>query len=162
MNEKCICTGVYYLTAMLIVSIATAMSVASLNVYYRGKLSCHSVPKYLRRFLRLKTSNRRMSLIGTESPPTSTLAPLILRSYSSKKKKKSLLHDQWQTSMDYLYRLIAQHQTRSREQFEQNLLAEEWQLLGRFVDRLLVYLFLVGTIVIFGLIFGQVPHLRLK
>ena len=64
--------------------------------------------------------------------------------------------------MDYLYRLIAQHQSRSHEQVEQNLIAEEWQLLGRRVDQLLVYLFLCGTILIFGLIFGQVPHLRLK
>lgn len=155
--------GVYYLTAILIVSIATAMSVASLNVYYRGKTSRHSVPKFLRRFLHSNRSDRRVSLTTTtEATHTSNFAPLILRSSSSKKKKRSMLHDQWQTSMDYLYRLIAQHQTRSQEQFEQNLIAEEWHLLGRFVDRLLVYLFLFGTIFIFGLIFGQVPNLRLK
>lgn len=151
---------------MLIVSIATAMSVASLNLYHRGKSSRQRVPKLFRRFLRSNPSSSRIldSYLSSNRPTSdsSNFAPLILRSYRSKRKKRTFLQDQWQASLDYLYRLIAEHQSRSDEQLEQNLIAEEWHMLGRLVDHLLVYLFLFGAVIVFGLIFGQVPHLRLK
>lgn len=37
----------YYLAAILIVSIATAMSVASLNLYHYGKNYIHPVPQWM-------------------------------------------------------------------------------------------------------------------
>ena len=41
--------GVYYFSAIIIVSIATAMSVASLNLYHHGKHHIHPVPKWIGR-----------------------------------------------------------------------------------------------------------------
>jgi len=41
--------GVYYLSAIIIVSIATAMSVASLNLYHYGKHHIYPVPKWIAR-----------------------------------------------------------------------------------------------------------------
>jgi hypothetical protein len=44
-----ICLGVYYFSAIIIVSIATAMSVASLNIYHHGKHHARPVPKWIAR-----------------------------------------------------------------------------------------------------------------
>ncbi|UJR27280.1 hypothetical protein I4U23_008575 [Adineta vaga] len=41
--------GIYYFSAIIIVSIATAMSVASLNLYHYGKTYRHPVPKWTAR-----------------------------------------------------------------------------------------------------------------
>ncbi len=41
--------GIYYFSAIIIVSIATAMSVASLNIYHHGKNHPRPVPKWLAR-----------------------------------------------------------------------------------------------------------------
>ena len=41
--------GIYYFSAIIIVSIATAMSVASLNIYHHGKHNPHPVPKWIAR-----------------------------------------------------------------------------------------------------------------
>lgn len=41
--------GIYYFSAIIIVSIATAMSVASLNIYHHGKHHPHPVPKWIAR-----------------------------------------------------------------------------------------------------------------
>ena len=40
-------SGIYYFSSIIIVSIATAMSVASLNLYHRGKHHPHPVPKWI-------------------------------------------------------------------------------------------------------------------
>lgn len=46
-NVMCFFAGVYYFSAIIIVSIATAMSVASLNLYHYGKHHARPVPKWI-------------------------------------------------------------------------------------------------------------------
>ena len=46
--------GIYYFSAIIIVSIATAMSVASLNLYHHGKHHVHPVPHWLARLFFIK------------------------------------------------------------------------------------------------------------
>lgn len=112
--------------------------------------------------------------------------PLILRSYastqassnnsSSRQHHKSIERDNQSCStdlpnintknmklpLDYIHRLVEQHENRHEEQEHNKRIGQEWQLLGRIVDRLFVFLFLITTIIVFLLIFVQAPHLRLK
>ena len=66
------------------------------------------------------------------------------------------------SSFDYFHRLIGKSERRYEEQEYNGIIAQEWQIVGRVVDRLLVYIFLIGTMFVFGFIFRQAPHLRLK
>ena len=59
------------------------------------------------------------------------------------------------SSIDSIHRLIEQQQY-------QTIIGRQWQILGRVLDRLLVYLFFFGTIFVFYLILSQAPQLRLK
>ena len=64
--------------------------------------------------------------------------------------------------MHYIYRLIEQNERRCEQQEHNSTIGQEWQILGRVIDRLFVFLFLIGTMFVFGIIFHQAPHLRLK
>ena len=91
-----------------------------------------------------------------------TSVPLVLRSYSSKSKEKSNSRARLKSSADYIHRLIEQNEQRCEQQEHQATIGQEWQILSRVVDRLLVYVFVVGTLLVFAIIFSQAPHLRLK
>ena len=65
-------------------------------------------------------------------------------------------------SMDYIHRLVEQNERRYEQQEHQTTIGHEWQILSRVVDRLLVLIFLLGTMFIFLFIFFQAPLLRLK
>ena len=90
--------------------------------------------------------------------------PLILRSYTPKQLhlQKSNPNRQFSPSNDYIHRLIEQNERRYEQQELNATIGQEWQILGRVIDRLLVYIFLIGTMLVFVVIFGQAPHLRLK
>ncbi|CAF4330223.1 unnamed protein product, partial [Adineta steineri] len=61
-----------------------------------------------------------------------------------------------------LYRLIEQNERRCKQQEHNTTIAQQWQILGRVIDRLFIVVFLIGTMLVFGFIFYQAPHLRLK
>ncbi|CAF1025375.1 unnamed protein product [Rotaria sp. Silwood1] len=253
--------GVYYFSAIIIVSIATGMSVASLNLYHRGKHYLHPVPNWMVRLFfiiipkllfmniefpiysqnqeenllkckRTKTSfslvqsetkkkqtkllnkyssnktdytskntslhNGKMTLYEDPIEPniTSSLTssdnlhsfdfytspPLILRSCTSiqssnrhqqqksnDKNNQTYLTDlsnkysnSMRLSIDYIHRIVEQNEHRYEQQEQNRIITQEWQILGRVVDRLLVFIFLISTMVVFLFIFLQAPHLRLK
>jgi len=158
--------GVYYLSAIIIVSIATAMSVASLNLYHRGKHHVQPVPKWISRLffcllpklllMNISLPNRlkKRERISSDIMTRIVSSPLI--------RSKSIEVNRIQYSIDYIHRLIEHNQRRSEEQDANLLIIQEWQILGRVVDRLFVWIFLIGTMFVFYLIFSQAPRLRLK
>jgi hypothetical protein len=82
--------------------------------------------------------------------------PLLLHPYLSNEKNRLKF------SLDYIYRLIEQNERRCEQQEHNAIIEQEWQILGRVMDRLFVSIFLIGTMLVFGFIFYQAPHLRLK
>lgn len=145
------------------------MSVASLNLYHRGKYHVHPVPKWMSRlfffllpkmlFMNIDFPNRlkkRQRLNGRISSDMSRVlsSPLI--------RSKSIEISRVKCSIDYIHRLIEQNQRRSDEQDANLLIIQEWQIVGRVIDRLFVWVFLLGTMFVFYLIFSQAPRLRLK
>jgi hypothetical protein len=88
---------------------------------------------------------------------TVTSVPLVLRSNTLKQQSSDL-----KSSFDYIQRLIEQNERRCEQQEHNTMIGQEWQILGRVVDRLFVYIFLIGTLFVFGFIFRQAPDLRLK
>jgi hypothetical protein len=95
----------------------------------------------------------------TYSDSVHTSAPLVLRSYTSKQDK---FNETIKSSMDYIHRLIEQNERRFEQQEHNTIIGQEWQILGRVVDRLLVFVFLIGSMLVFLYILRQAPHLRLK
>jgi hypothetical protein len=113
-----------------------------------------------------------------------TSPPLILRSYtslqSSNNPNKSQQQQQQQdnqsylidssnknlnnrkVSIDYIHRLVEQNERRYEQQERHTTIGHEWQILSQVVDRLLVFIFLIGTMLVFLYIFRQAPLLRLK
>ena len=105
-----------------------------------------------------------------------TSPPLILRSYTSFQSAKQPQKDNqnhlpdlsnkttnnMKLSIDYIHRLVEQNERRYERQEHNTSIEHEWQILSRVVDRLLVFVFLFSTMLVFYLIFGQAPHLRLK
>jgi hypothetical protein len=112
-----------------------------------------------------------------------TSPPLILRSYpsfqSSNNPSKQQQQQQQQSkdaqnqyidstnknmkfSTDYIHRLIEQNERRYEQQEHITTIGREWQLLSQVVDRLLVFVFLISTMLVFFFIFRQAPLLRLK
>ncbi|CAF1098898.1 unnamed protein product [Adineta ricciae] len=257
--------GIYYFSAIIIVSIATAMSVASLNLYHHGKTHLRSVPKWIALLffiiipkllfmnielprnwqdrrdsivkymssspypLRSKTKKKHIKTFNKAAmnkyeytnsttsvpngkmtlyedriehdPTTATTSltysdnlhscdffappPLILRSYTSyqsptntstKQKQKqsekenpnhasessSKSTSSFNSSADYVHRLVEQNERRYEKQEHHASIACEWQILSRVVDRLLVFVFFVSNILVFYIIFRQAPLLRLK
>jgi hypothetical protein len=170
-------SGVYYFSAIIIVSIATAMSVASLNLYHHGKYHIHPVPNWLSRLffiiipkllfmnidLPIRLRKRRMEynplqngrIVSNEGRLS---IPLILRSCPPKPNENTRL----KFSFEYIHRLIEQNERRCEQQEHNTIIGQEWQILGRVIDRLFVLIFLIGTMLVFGFIFSQAPHLRLK
>lgn len=179
----------------MIVSIATAMSVASLNLYHFGKHHIHPVPKWLGRlffiiipkllFMKIdlparckkpktklsKKCNCKNSLQNgtvtsdeedkiTSNPVSRSSIPLVLRSCPSKQLSNET--SRLKFSFDYIHRLIEQNERRSEQQEHNTSIAQEWQILGRVIDRLFVLIFSIGTMLVFIFIFYQAPHLRLK
>ncbi|CAF2799300.1 unnamed protein product [Rotaria sp. Silwood2] len=202
--------------------IATAMSVASLNLYHHGKKNIYPVPKWIAQLffviipkllfmnidLPIRWQQRRNSMLNNtrissrknqseynytnETKKTNSLhngpialdedpferdkvtltssdnihktsLPLVLRSYTSKQQiHKSSHNNNFKSSIHYIHRLIEKNERRCEEQENKTKIAQEWQILGQVVDRLLVYLFLICTILVFGFILFQAPHLRLK
>jgi hypothetical protein len=65
-------------------------------------------------------------------------------------------------SFDYIYHLIEQNERRCEQQEHNTTIGQEWQILGRVIDRLFVFIFLISTMLVFVFIFYQAPHLRLK
>ncbi len=107
--------------------------------------------------------------------------PLILRSYpllqssnhsstkqQSQKENPNDLTDSsnktanMKLSMNYIHRLIEQNERRFEQQEHQTTIGQEWQILSQVVDRLLVFVFLIGTTLVFLFIFRQAPLIRLK
>jgi glutamine amidotransferase PdxT len=84
-----------------------------------------------------------------------TCAPLILRSNWESQRHR-------QTSIDYIHHVIKRNEHRCQQQDYRTIIEQEWQILSRIVDRLFACLFLIGTMLVFLVIFGQAPHLRLK
>lgn len=211
-------SGIYYLAAIIVVSIATAMSVASLNLYHHGKYYVHPVPRWMARLFFLiipkilfmnidlparwqkRRNNIVNSIISTMNYPYEcnfsnlipkipngniksdeeslenekvavrssdnrhiASVPLILRSYSTKiRSRNSNDNINTKTSVSSLCRLIEKSERRCEQQEYNLTIEQEWQILGRVVDRLLVYLFLITTMFVFIFIFYQAPQLRLK
>ncbi|CAF1534377.1 unnamed protein product [Adineta steineri] len=217
--------GVYYFSAIIIVSIATAMSVASLNVYHHGKHYLQPVPKWISRIFffiipklllmnidvptqpslrrrnplksqitvhktRMKynytneikssqngliqydensSEHENITLLSTDNNRRMSI-PLVLRSYSTKQhqqQQQQHVHKSNETndnspSIHYMYRLIEQNERRCKQQEHNTTIAQQWQILGRVIDRLFIVVFLIGTMLVFGFIFYQAPHLRLK
>ncbi|CAF3759175.1 unnamed protein product [Adineta steineri] len=218
--------GVYYFSAIIIVSIATAMSVASLNVYHHGKHYLQPVPKWISRIFffiipklllmnidlptqpslrrrnplksqitvhktRMKynytneikssqngliqydensSEHENITLLSTDNNRRMSI-PLVLRSYSTKQhqqqQQQQHVHKSNETndntpSVHYMYRLIEQNERRCKQQEHNTTIAQQWQILGRVIDRLFIVVFLIGTMLVFGFIFYQAPHLRLK
>jgi hypothetical protein len=114
-----------------------------------------------------------------------TSPPLILRSYTSlqssnnsstkqqqlqqhKYNEKDLIDssnknlNSMKLSVDYIHRLVEQNERRWEQQEHNTTIGHEWQLLSQVVDRLLIFVFLISTMLVFFLIFRQAPHLRLK
>ena len=121
-----------------------------------------------------------------------TSPPLILRSYTSLQSTKQSTHSQQhhlhqqqqqaqaqaqqqqlqkendltnktsKLSMSYIHRLIEQSERRYERQEQTTTICYEWQILSQVVDRLLVFLFLLSTIIVFVAIFFRAPLLRLK
>jgi hypothetical protein len=105
-----------------------------------------------------------------------TSSPLILRPYTSlqssnnsstkpqQKEKQNYLNEtsNKKLSMDYIHRLVEQNEHRYEQQEHNTTIAREWQTLSQVVDRLLVFVFLISTMLVFFFIFRQSPHLRLK
>ncbi|CAF5039726.1 unnamed protein product, partial [Rotaria sp. Silwood1] len=92
---------------------------------------------------------------------------LILRPYTSKQQiQKSTTtttnNNNVKSSIHYIHRLIEKNEHRCEEQEHKIRIVQEWQILGQVVDRLLVYIFLICTILVFGFILLQAPRLRLK
>ena len=100
-------------------------------------------------------------LIASLSPSDNlhSSVPLVLRAYSSEKSRE---HSRTHDSSNHLNRLIAESERRHKQQEHQATIAQEWQILGRVVDRLFVYVFLIGSMLVFAFILFQAPHLRLK
>jgi hypothetical protein len=89
--------------------------------------------------------------------------PLVLRPYPLKQHlQKPNENTTFKSSIDYVHRLIEQNERRCEQQEHNTIIEQEWQMLGRVVDRLFVFVFLIGTMLIFIFIFYQAPHLRLK
>jgi hypothetical protein len=112
-----------------------------------------------------------------------TSPPLILRSYTSfrsstnpstkqqqqqqqsKDNQNSLIdstNKNTKFSTDYIHRLIEQNERRYEQQEHNTTMGHEWQILSQVVDRLLVFVFLISTMLVFFFIFRQAPLLRLK
>lgn len=112
-------------------------------------------------------------------------SPLILRSYAPFQNPINRIHhrqikrdnssnrvesntirthqkQQLKLSIDYVHRLVDQNERRYEQQEHLNKISQEWQILSRVVDRLLVCIFLFSSMFVFGVIFFQAPHLRLK
>lgn len=111
--------------------------------------------------------------------------PLLLRSYTSsqssnpssasrqqkyieKENPNFLLDSSHKTSsdinssVDYIQHIVEPNERRYEKQENNTTFGYQWQILSQIVDRLLVVVFLVSTILVFFLIFYQAPHLRLK
>ncbi len=86
--------------------------------------------------------------------------PLVIRSYPSKQIQNE--NNRLKLSLDYIHRLIEQNERRCEQQEHNTVIEQEWQILGRVTDRLLVVIFFIGTMLAFVFIFYQAPHLRLK
>jgi len=86
--------------------------------------------------------------------------PLILRPYPSKQIQNE--NNRLKLSFDYIYHLIEQNERRCEQQEHNTTIGQEWQILGRVIDRLFVFIFLISTMLVFVFIFYQAPHLRLK
>ncbi|CAF4697068.1 unnamed protein product, partial [Rotaria magnacalcarata] len=215
------------------------MSVASLNLYHRGKHHLHPVPKWIGRLffiiipkllfmnidLPVQLQNQSESFLKCMTTKTSvtseksetrkklthksdtknknallhngkitlyedpvdrnttssltfsdklnsydfyTSPPLILRSYPPIQTSNTLSnrqshkpHDKdnqncltdltnkntnaTKLSMDYIHRLVEQNESRYEQQEHNRSIGQEWQILGRVVDRLLVFIFLITT-----------------
>jgi len=108
-----------------------------------------------------------------------TSSPLILRPYTSfqsstkpqqKENQNNYLNETLnknlnnnkKLSMDYIHRLVEQNERRYEQQEHNTTIGREWQILSQVVDRLLVFVFLISTMLVFFFIFRQSPHLRLK
>lgn len=143
------------------------MSVASLNLYHRGKHHVQPVPKWISPlffcllpkllFMNIDLPSNRLrkrERISSDIMTRIVSSPLI--------RSKSIEVNRVQCSIDYIHRLIERNQRRSEEQDANLLIIQEWQILGRVIDRLFVWIFLIGTMFVFYLIFSQAPHLRLK
>lgn len=100
--------------------------------------------------------------ITITSPDTNQglTVPLVLRPYQHVQKSNE--NHKFKSSIDYIHRLIEQNERRYEQQEHNTTIAQEWQILGRVVDRLFVFVFLIGTMLVFIFIFYQVPQLRLK
>ncbi|CAF3237092.1 unnamed protein product [Rotaria socialis] len=217
--------GVYYLSAIIIVSIATAMSVASLNLYHHGKNYIHPVPKWIaqlffviipkllfmnidfpahmkkrRKSVHNSTSSvsRKNQFESNSSNLTNKISslndgtlilgedlleyekitltssdnnhksstPLVLRPYTSKQQQQNLQKstdtNNFKSSLYHIHRLIEKSERRYEQKEHKKSIGQEWQILGRVIDRLLVYIFFLGTILAFLCIVLQAPRLRLK
>ncbi|CAF0938376.1 unnamed protein product [Adineta ricciae] len=204
--------GVYYFSAIIIVSIATAMSVASLNLYHHGKHYLQPVPNWISRlfffiipkllFMNIdlpvrfqkehnhtkfpsykkqakltptnhtepsqngllpldedSSEHEKLTVISSDNNHNQS-SPLVLRSHTPKPKSSENNH--FKASIPYIYRFMEQNERRCEQQEHNATIGQEWQILGRVIDRLFVVLFLIGTMLVFGFIFQQAPDLRLK
>jgi hypothetical protein len=159
------------------------MSVASLNLYHYGKHYIHPVPRWLSRLfffiipkllfmnieLPIRLQKRRIEYNSLQNGRIISRknsienhhrlsVPLVPRSYALKSTENARL----KLSIDYIHQLVEQNERRSERQEHNTIIGQEWQILGRVIDRLFVLIFLIGTMFVFGFIFFQAPHLRLK
>lgn len=134
----------------------TAMGNSSLT-YSENANSCDlytSPPLILRSYTSINSSNM------SSNKPQQRYPDKENENCSSDTLNRTTSH--MKSSIDYIYRLVEQSERRYVQQEHSKLIAQEWQILGRVVDRLLVLVFLVSTILVFLCIFLQAPHLRLK
>ncbi|CAF5132436.1 unnamed protein product, partial [Rotaria sp. Silwood1] len=110
-----------------------------------------SPPLILRSCTSIQSSNRHQQQKSNDKNNQTYLTDL------SNKYSNSM-----RLSIDYIHRIVEQNEHRYEQQEHNRIITQEWQILGRVVDRLLVFIFLISTMVVFLFIFLQAPHLRLK
>lgn len=113
-----------------------------------------SPPLILRSYTSLQTSNNNST---TKTPQTQQKDNQTYLADVSNKNPANM-----KLSIDYIHRLIEQNERRYEQQEHFTTISHEWQILSQVVDRLLVFVFLISTILVFFLIFRQALFLRFK
>ncbi|CAL1289880.1 unnamed protein product [Larinioides sclopetarius] len=182
--------GLYYAVVMTLVSLATAMSVVTLNIHHRG-LHGNEVPSIVKKFVfgvlakmlfirvqfpdTLDSSNSmfcRMSNTkimpekdycenGGISPKLHCSNNCITNLHRAIKNPMENFEIQFLKVLEKVYQTIERNEIRTTEQDRKDKIRSEWQHVALIIDRFLLWVFIISTLgTTFGIL-SMSPHARL-
>ncbi|XP_054710773.1 neuronal acetylcholine receptor subunit alpha-10-like [Uloborus diversus] len=180
--------GLYYAVVMTLVSLATAMSVVTLNIHHRG-LHGNEVPPLVKKFvfgvlakvlcikvdfLEAFDTNQKVfhrvpnSKIIPDQNFCENISPIarcgnhcIAHLHRSIKNPVENFETHFLKVLDKVHQTIEKNETRTAELDRRDKIKAEWQLLALVIDRCLLWVFIVSTLgTTFGIL-SMSPHARL-